>query len=155
MAGRNALDIGPLAHSPLLDGIPQEQVEHLVELARRVPLSGDQIAVHQGSQGESLFLLYSGAIAITRCDDAGPEVVLASLCEPGSFFGEMSLVDPAPRSATVRSQGDAVLLELPLQVLEGFFARYPEARAKFLRNIARMLARRLRAVNVRLTAGKL
>ncbi|MEW6750820.1 MAG: cyclic nucleotide-binding domain-containing protein [Candidatus Latescibacterota bacterium] len=154
MAGKHGLDSRFLANSSLLTGLEQGQVDELVELARVVRLDDGQAAVEQGTVGESIFLLHSGAIAVTTHDGGGGEVVLAVLAEPGSFFGEMALVDPGPRSATVRAQGRAVLLELSLEALERYFARHPEARVVILRNIARVLARRLRDANVRVASAR-
>jgi len=74
--------------------------------------------------------------------------MLAQVHSQGAFFGEIALADPGPRSATVRADGDSVLLMLSLEALEAFFGEFADAEVVILRNIARVLAQRLRESNV-------
>jgi len=74
--------------------------------------------------------------------------MLAQVNSQGVFFGEVALAEPGPRSATVRADGESVLLMLSLEALEVFFGEFADAQVVILRNIARVLAQRLRESNV-------
>ena len=153
MTGTAGLDHRFLGDTSLFVGLAEAEMRRLLELATQRRASRDEIIVKQGSMGDSMFLLYSGTIEVLTHNAKGAEVQLAQLSERGAFLGEVSLVDPGPRSATVRAAEGAVLLELSLPQLEVFFSDFPEARVVILRNIARVLARRLRQANVLVAAG--
>lgn len=55
---------------------------------------------HAGDPGDALFLVTSGAVKITIPPDDGSEPAILTTIGPGGFFGELSLLDGAPRSAT-------------------------------------------------------
>ena len=78
----------------------------------------------------------------------GRDITLAQVNSQGAFWGEVALADPGPRSATVRADGESVLLMLSLEALEVFFGEFADAQVVILRNIARVLAQRLRESNV-------
>jgi CRP/FNR family transcriptional regulator, cyclic AMP receptor protein len=61
---------------------------------------------HAGDPGDALFIVVGGAVKITIPSDDGSEPAILTTIAPGGFFGELSLLDGAPRSAT------AVALEL-------------------------------------------
>jgi CRP/FNR family transcriptional regulator, cyclic AMP receptor protein len=69
-----------------------------------------EIVVREGEQANDMFVIRSGRIEILK-DVAGHQVRLAVL-ERGSFFGEMSLLEGLPRSATAKAIGDTTLLVL-------------------------------------------
>lgn len=109
--------------------------------------AGDTI-VEQGTDGDAVYLLYEGAVAVSADNKSGEAIQLATLTEPGAFFGEAGVVDPGPRSATVRAETKAVLLEITVVHLEQFFEELKRTEAVVLRNIACVLARRLRDSNL-------
>jgi CRP/FNR family cyclic AMP-dependent transcriptional regulator len=67
-----------------------------------------EIVVREGDLSREMFVIQRGSVEVTKLTDAG-EVALATLGR-GNFFGEMSLLDSQPRSATVRAKGDTRLL---------------------------------------------
>ena len=154
MSDRPDLDHRFIGSTPLFSGLAEAETRRLVELGSLRSFAAGEIIFEEGSMGDSLFLLYTGEIEVITRDPSGKEAPLATLTEFGAFLGEMSLVDPCPRSATVRSRTQATLLELSVAQLEVFFTSFAETRVVFLRNIARTLAHRLRQANVRVAAGQ-
>src|ERR1043165_10025285 len=61
--------------------------------------------------GESLFIIQSGHVQISYTDEKGEDIVLSRL-KPGDFFGELSLIDGGPHTATARAITETVLLTL-------------------------------------------
>ena len=70
-----------------------------------------QMILLEESQGETFFIIVSGAVKVTRLSDDGREVILAILNE-GEFFGEMSLLDGDSRSANVIALEDTKVFTL-------------------------------------------
>jgi CRP-like cAMP-binding protein len=68
------------------------------------------IIFEENSIGKEMYIILTGNAKVIKKKD-GAETTLATL-EEGDFFGEMSLFDNSPRSATVKALGDIKLLEI-------------------------------------------
>jgi small-conductance mechanosensitive channel/CRP-like cAMP-binding protein len=101
---------------------------------------GDTI-VQEGAQGDSLFLVSEGALAVQRCREDGTATDVNSL-GPGDYFGEMSLLTGAPRSASVVTLTDACVHELAKADL----APVLNARPSLARELAGVVAARERGL---------
>lgn len=131
-----------------------------LELIRRVPLfsmltaaQADSVAdgvvknrfkrgeaiVEQGKKSNALFIILTGRARVMTTDQRGREVILATM-QPGDYFGEMSLIDNEPHSATVRAEVQTDVLVLGR--LE-FAACLPES-GSMAYSVLRGLVQRLR-----------
>lgn len=89
-----------LRRMPILAGIAEPQLDLLAAGSVRRSFPKGRTIVAEGETSQSFYLLLSGRAKVQRSDSEGKEVILAIL-GPGEFFGEMSLIDDAPRSASV------------------------------------------------------
>jgi CRP/FNR family transcriptional regulator, cyclic AMP receptor protein len=141
------IDYVALSLSPLFVGLNQDELRDLVDGAEIHVLKGSQTVVTEGEPGESMYLLHDGEVSIEKATDAGDRVELTRLHRRGDFFGEMVFVDILPRSATVRANPEACLIEFPLETLRGFFEGNRDAHLTVILNMTRVLSKRLRAAN--------
>jgi CRP-like cAMP-binding protein len=102
--------------------------------------------VREGDQGHSLFILVEGDVEIVKHADSPHAVTLATL-HRGAFFGEMCVVEPMPRAASVRALTPVKAIEIKAATLYHLFQQMPGQYAIVLLNLARDLARRLRALD--------
>lgn len=119
---------------------------HLAALALRLRerrLQKGEVLFREGDRGDELYLIRAGTVVISKPVLGRVEQVLARL-GPGEFFGEMSLFDQAPRSATVQAETDALLLCLDRQSLQRFVEASPRAAAAFFFQMVQVFTARLR-----------
>lgn len=115
-----------LAGLDLFDQLPGEALDSLAASARRVHFDDGEMLVSEGEAGDSLFVLEAGRVLVSKQGgDGGSAVPLAHLAR-GAFFGEMSLLTGAPRSATVTAQGGVTVLVLSQPALAPLVEADPE-----------------------------
>jgi len=106
--------INVLKRIPIFANMGQEELSGLAEKAIRKKFSRDTIIVSEGDDGDSLMIILSGQVKVTLLSEDGKEIILSILRE-GDFFGEMSLLDGEPRSATVIAMKESSLLIIQRQ----------------------------------------
>jgi CRP/FNR family transcriptional regulator, cyclic AMP receptor protein len=94
----------------------------------------------EGDPGDRLYLIVDGKIKLGATSGDGRETLLAIL-GPGEMFGELSLFDPGPRTATATALTDAHLAGLGHSELEPWLTSRPEVAWALLRALARRLRR--------------
>ena len=141
-------EVQAFKHVGFLSALSDEDLRGLLACAKRIEFRKDQEILVQGHSNASLFVVQDGLLHARR-RSRDREVFLGRL-ETGSFFGELSLFDPGPTSATVHAVSDGVLLEISRACLDDFLARHPAAGAQMLRGILKDVANRLRRADERL-----
>jgi len=122
------------------------------ELKRLEPLFDEKRIVEgktvfiENMPGERLYLIEEGAVKISKMLAEGDEKILVVL-GPEDFFGEMAILEGAPRSATARVVEDARLLSLQRKDFEVLCDENPRLGLKIMRNIIRTFSRRLQDNN--------
>jgi hypothetical protein len=99
--------------------------------------------VKQGSPGDAMYLVLEGEVRV-RMMIGEKETILATL-PAGEFFGELSLMDHAPRSADVVANQDSVLLKISVNAFQSLLKTAPEISTQFLLAMCKTLAARIRA----------
>jgi CRP/FNR family transcriptional regulator, cyclic AMP receptor protein len=137
-------DVGSfLAGVPVFRGVSPTDLEALVGRLRERPLKKGQLLFREGEAGHEMFVVRRGTLIVSKTVSGQVEQVLARM-GPGEFFGEMSLFDGAPRSASVQAETDALLLVLDHQNLQRFTDANPAAAAAFLHAVVLVFIERLR-----------
>ncbi len=106
----------------------------------------EEVIVREGSEGHAFFIIVEGDVEVIKRLDSPHAVTLARLHQ-GTFFGEMCVVDPVPRAATVRAITSVKVIEIKAATLHHLFQKMPDQYAIMILNLARDLARRLRSLD--------
>jgi CRP-like cAMP-binding protein len=128
----------------LFKDIADPELSALGETMEERVLRRGQVLLREGDAGEEMFVVRQGSLVISKAVTGRVEQVLARI-GPGDFFGEMSLFDHAPRSATIQADSDARLLTLDREALRRLIELSPRAAAAFFHALVQVLIERLRA----------
>jgi transglutaminase-like putative cysteine protease len=123
----------------LLD--PENRRALLARSEHRVFQPGE-VLIHQGSAPRSLFRVHSGFARVHR-EHCGAQVELSRM-QPGTWFGELSLIDGSPASATVTAESRIEVDQISDEGLRAFIAEAPTAAVAFYKALSLILSRRLR-----------
>lgn len=115
-----------LAGIPIFSGLNQHEIEALALSARRQAFRPDEVICQQGDPGHTLFVIVAGLVRIVLPSFEGQEAVLV-LLQPGEFFGELSLIDGEPRSASAVSMGATDVIVLYRDDFLSFLESHPHA----------------------------
>ncbi len=129
-----------LEATPFLVGLRTEALARLGAKGVVRDFGPGDVIVREGEAGHSLFIIVEGDVEVSKHPH---DVVLARL-HAGTFFGEMCVVDPVPRVATVRALTRVQVIELTSGTLYHLFQEMPDQYAIMILNVARDIARRLR-----------
>jgi len=132
-----------LAARPLFSGLSQRELRSIAALGTGLEVQAGHVLTEEGSHGREAFLILSGT---ARCLVGGVEVAVLG---PGDLFGEVSLLDGAPRSATVVADSDMSVTDFERQEFIALVGVSPKIALKLLA----ALATRLRAVDEGFVAG--
>lgn len=131
-----------LARSGVFQGVSAEAAEPVARQLEEFQLPRGSTVFAEGQPGDSLFIILEGKVKIVRRAPDGRENVL-SVMGPSDQFGELSIFDPGPRTATATALTDVTLAKMSQQALLPWIAAHPEIGVQLLQ----VLARRLRRTN--------
>lgn len=132
-----------LQRSNLLPMASAVQVQAFAWNFERVALPARTTIFNEGDEGTGWYLLLHGTVAIARADAVGTPHVLDEVTAPDSF-GEMALIDDAPRMASAETCDDVVLAFLPSPVFNARLAEGDACAVGLLRGMAGVICRRQR-----------
>jgi CRP-like cAMP-binding protein len=141
------LNADHLADIGLFGGLSRETLESLAASLPASRCDAGQMVVQEGDQSTQMFVVIAGELEVIKKGESGGDVRVAVL-GPGDWFGEMSIIDVQPRSASVRAVAPTLALSITAEhVEELLYRRDVKDYALFIMNIARELSRRLRVAD--------
>jgi CRP/FNR family cyclic AMP-dependent transcriptional regulator len=135
-----------LAAIPVLTGINAPAQTLLATEGSVHDFETGQWIVREGDQGHSFFILVEGDVEVVKSAETAHAVTLATL-RKGTFFGEMCVVDPVPRMASILAISPVRVIEIKAGTLHRLFKQMPDQYSIVILNLARDLARRLRKID--------
>jgi small-conductance mechanosensitive channel/CRP-like cAMP-binding protein len=116
--------VAPLRRVGIWSALPPQTLRQLAERSvERVYAAGEPV-LRQGAAGDSMFVIADGRVEVRVGPEAGQSAWLAEL-GPGDYFGEMSLMTGAPRSATVVALVETRLVQVGKEAFRGILAAEP------------------------------
>ncbi len=127
-----------LAAVPLFAECSKSDLRIIARHTTQIDVPTDTIIVNEGEAGDTFFVLLSGRATVRRKGEAASSRRVASL-DAGSYFGELALLDPAPRNATIAADTPASLAVISSRVFRTLLREVPAMNEKLLTGMARRL----------------
>lgn len=123
----------------LFKGIAAEELSHLAQITDEVEYQPNQSIFEEGDAGDAMYLIVDGTVKVHSGDHIFAELGSKQV------FGEMSILDAEPRSATITALTDLTLLKIQREDFSEILAEKPEIAL----GVIQVLTRRLREANRR------
>lgn len=139
-----------LARVPFFQGLTREALSLIAQVTSEESHGLGTRIFQYGDPGDKVFILLEGKVRISR-EVAGMGEEALAVLGPGEVFGEMSLLDDAPRSADARVHERCRLLVIAKDAFDDLLFMHKDLAYEVLWNCVRMLSARLRETNEKLT----
>jgi len=128
-------------------GLSRKELMTLATFSQEKRFPADAYIFQEGDEGTEMYIILDGRVRISKFIPGGGEEALAIL-DRGDFFGEMSLIDGAPRSADARAHGGPLtVLALDEATVEEVLSMDAAASYEFLHLLCRLITHRLREID--------
>ncbi|MFN7973214.1 MAG: Crp/Fnr family transcriptional regulator [Acidobacteriota bacterium] len=132
------MDHAQLKSIPIFSGLDDTEFQRMAQVASIHRFRKDTVVFFEEEVGESFFLIHKGRVKVSRLSNSGKEIILAIL-RVHDFFGEMSVLDNAPRSATVIAMEDTELVKIRRSDFMKVMHDHPEIAIKMLATFSERL----------------
>jgi CRP/FNR family transcriptional regulator, cyclic AMP receptor protein len=130
----------------IFGGLGDDVLRSFVGALEVSELGAGSVVFREGESGRELFVILDGEVEVLRHSKRGHETRVAIL-GPGDWFGEMSILDVLPRSATTRVLAPTHLLRLTAHELDTLYRKDLRSYSLLVLNVAREISRRLRVAD--------
>jgi CRP-like cAMP-binding protein len=135
-----------LRKAEIFEGLPEEELERVAGIADGVRFEANEVIFEEGDGGEEFYVVADGAVEISMMRSGGDKEKLA-VRRKGEAFGEMALLNDAPRSASAIAVKDAELIRVPRSAFDGLLGD-----GTLAVHMLKALSKALRALDVRFAA---
>lgn len=135
-----------IAQIPFFKDLKIEYIEMLSEKMDVFNVNKGQLIISEGDTSKRMYFIIEGTVRVFRKTYKGQTENICELSAP-NYFGEMSIVDGGPRSASVMANTNVMIAELKWEDVSYLFDDKPEIMCYIFKNIGNTLSMRLRRVN--------
>jgi len=147
-------DITLLKKISLFQDLNDKEIKQVLQIALPRNFPTGSMIIREGEAGDSMFIMCEGEVEITKrlglvLDEETPNerIIIRLKAEEGVCFGEMSLLENEPRSATVTALTECLLLEMGREDFMRLIRQNSDMGCKVLLRLAQLLSRYLRKTN--------
>ena len=110
------MNLHDLRKSPLFEGLSDEELTQLMDMAEPLSLRAGDVLIKQGEPGDAAYVVMSGEFEVQK--QSGPSLIKIDVRNPGDVVGEMALLSRAPRNATLIAKTEGEVLRIPQEAFE-------------------------------------
>jgi signal transduction histidine kinase len=110
------MNLHDLRKSPLFQGLSDEEIQKLMDMAEPVSLRAGEVLIKQGEPGDAAYVVLTGEFEVQK--QSGQSLIKIDIRNSGDVVGEMALLSRAPRNATLIAKTDGEVLRIPQAAFE-------------------------------------
>jgi CRP/FNR family transcriptional regulator, cyclic AMP receptor protein len=145
------MDINLLRTVNVFEGLNDDELEKIFKLAKIRSFPAKTLILEEGRQGGALHVIVKGKVCVTKRIESKKDKVITYLGAQ-AIFGEMSLFDNLPYSASITASEDTRCMVIPKADFDRLLAAEPRLAQRLLKQIITILSLRLRNTNEELVA---
>lgn len=134
-----------LAAMPVFGGLDATALELVADLAQPITLTAGEHFFREGDESQVMYVLQSGRVEIYKTWQSSAKVLRSM--HAGDCFGEMALIDLAPRSASAQAAQECTAIQITAPILQELYHHNLEQFTMLQMNMGREISRRLRRVD--------
>ena len=123
---------------PLFSCLEDHEIEHLEKVALKKLYLKNRVVVSEGDESDCLYVIESGKVKAIINDEEGKEITL-NMHGPGEYFGELSLIDGEPRSATIMTKEQTKFVVIMRDDFKKMLLSNSEMSFNFLKGLTKLL----------------
>ena len=127
-----------LKNIPLFAGLSDEDIKAISSHAVTKTYAKNTVIINEGDESDSLYVIITGRVKVFLSDEDGKEVILNTQ-EAGDYFGELALIDEAPRSASVMTLDDSKMSIVSKRDFENCLTRHPQIALRVIKGLTKRL----------------
>lgn len=135
-----------LAKIPFFKEMDTNDLEILSKRMRVLNINKGDLIISEGDESKTMYFIIEGTVEVFRTNYKNKTEYIYEMHAP-SYFGEMSIIDGGPRSASVQAKTNVVLAELIWDDVRYLFEDRPEIMCYIFKNIGNVISIRLRINN--------
>lgn len=134
---------------PIFSRLTQNELSTLVNHMGFQNVKKDKVLFDEGDEGDYICFVVDGRLDVIKKTFDNEEIIINSLSK-GQSFGEMSIIESSPRSATVKATTKTEMVCLNKKDFDSIHTNHPDIGMKILKGISLLLSRKLRQTSSRL-----
>ena len=127
-----------LRNVSLFADLSDDDIDTISTLTATRTFPKNTIIISEGDHSDSLYAILSGKVKVFLSDDEGKEIIL-NIQGPGEYFGELALLDDAPRSASVMTLEESRMAVISKQAFDDCLSKNPELSLRVIRGLSARL----------------
>lgn len=132
----------------LFNSFTDQELKNFEKAVTILEMRAGDILFREDDPGDALYIVEQGAVRIYKSiDEATGEEKSLALLEPGTYLGEMTLIDGTPRSASARAEADSLVLKISREDFLKLLQTYPQAAIRLFVSFMKVMSQRLRQTN--------
>ncbi|MDX2129184.1 MAG: Crp/Fnr family transcriptional regulator [Chloroherpetonaceae bacterium] len=123
-----------LSEVTIFETLSEKEIGEVIDRSQMVSFRKDEVIIFESEQGNTVYVILEGMVKISRTNEESKEVILAILTEH-DFFGEMSVIDGAVRSADATALSKVSLLKISDNVFLDLLKKHPNLSLALMREL--------------------